>query len=41
MMRCKMCECELNEPEVYCENCIEALNATYELLQETEEEPNE
>jgi len=31
MFKCQWCECELSEPEVYCPDCIEMLNATLEL----------
>ena len=34
MMRCVMCECEMEDAEPYCDDCIEALDAMYELLLE-------
>lgn len=30
MMTCQWCEKELSEPEVYCDDCVEMLNATYD-----------
>ena len=31
-MRCQWCECELTEPEVYCEDCVEMLNDAMDLF---------
>ena len=34
MFKCQWCECELSEPEVYCPDCIEALNDAMDLMLE-------
>ena len=38
MMKCQWCECELSEPEVYCDDCVEMLNETLDLMIALEQE---